>query len=72
MKTEQTLYAVIGGELADVTKTDFIDPQRVEMVGIYPNYGDAEDVWRGYTQRSVDNAQMRYFVLPLHQLLKAA
>lgn len=68
----QTLYAVIGGELADVRKTDFLDPASVDVVGVFPDYKAAEDAWRGNAQRTVDNAQMRYFVLPLHELLKAA
>ncbi len=69
---KQTLYAVIGGELSDVRKTDFIDPTSVDVVGVFPDYQEAENVWRGHAQRTVDNAQMRYFVLPLHELLKAA
>jgi hypothetical protein len=59
------LYLVFGGELSDVTKTDFIDPTALHLVGLFPVYQDAEDAWRANIQRTVDNAQMRYFIVPI-------
>jgi len=38
-------------------------------VGVYPNYAEAERAWRAKAQQTVDNAQMRYFVVHLHRLL---
>jgi hypothetical protein len=39
------------------------------VVGFYPNYREALDAWRGAAQRTVDNAQMRYFVVHIHKLM---
>jgi hypothetical protein len=64
----QPLYLVFGGELADVTKTDFVDPSKLHTVGVFSTYKEAEDEWRGNMQRTVDNAQMRYFIVSLPNL----
>jgi uncharacterized protein DUF4170 len=38
-------------------------------VGIYPNYAAAHAAWKARAQQTVDNAQMRYFIVHLHRLL---
>ena len=48
----------------------FKDLSTVDLVGVYPNYAEAERAWRGKAQATVDNAQMRYFVVHLHRLLE--
>ena len=65
----QLLHLVIGGELTNLSGTEFKDLDKVEMVGIYPNYATAYSAWRGKAQQTVDNAQMRYFIVHLHRLL---
>jgi hypothetical protein len=65
---EQLLHLVIGGELADVTGTEFRDLTQVEFVGAYPNYAEAYAAWRGRAQQTVDNALMRFFILHAHRL----
>jgi len=65
----QLLHLVIGGELVDPNKTEFIDLTKVDFVGAYPNYADARAAWLGAAQRTVDNAHMRYFVLHAHELI---
>jgi hypothetical protein len=42
---------------------------KVELVGVYPNYASAYAVWRAKAQQTVDNAEMRYFIVHLHRLL---
>ena len=66
---KQLLHLVIGGELEDIDGITFKDLSKVDLVGVYPNYAEAERVWRGKAQQTVDNAQMRYFVVHLHRLL---
>jgi len=66
---KQLLHLVIGGELDSVSKTDFKDLDNLDIVGVYPNYASAYAVWRAKAQGSVDNAQMRYFIVHLHRLL---
>jgi len=66
---KQLLHLVIGGELKDPTSTEFLDPSKVDLVGVYPSYTEAYKVWRGKAQATIDNAHMRYFVVHLHRLL---
>lgn len=65
----QLLHLVIGGELSDLNGVTFKDLDKVEIVGLYPNYAAAHAAWRAKAQQSVDNAHMRYFVVHLHRLL---
>ena len=67
--TPQLLHLVIGGELTDLTGSTFKDLSQVEVVGVYPNYATAYAAWKDKAQRTVDNAQMRYFIVHLHRLL---
>lgn len=66
---KQLLHLVFGGELKSLNGTEFRDLAHLDIVGIYPNYAEAEKAWRGAAQRSVDNAMMRYFVVHLHRLM---
>ena len=66
---KQLLHLVIGGELEDIESVTFKDLSKVDLVGVYPNYAEAERVWRAKAQQTVDNAQTRYFVVHLHRLL---
>jgi hypothetical protein len=66
---QQLLHLVIGGELTDLEHATFKDLDKVEIVGLYPNYASAFAAWRSRAQATVDNAQMRYFIVHLHRLL---
>ena len=66
---KQLLHLVFGGELSSLETTEFKDLDKLEFVGIYPNYATAYAAWRGKAQQSVDNAQVRYFIVHLHRLL---
>ena len=68
-ETKQLLHLVIGGELKDVTDVEFEDLSKMDFVGAYSNYKDAYDAWKGAAQRTVDNAETRYFILHAHKLL---
>jgi hypothetical protein len=68
-KPKQLLHLVIGGELDSVSTTEFKDLDKVELVGVYPNYASAYTAWKARAQGTVDNAQMRYFIVHLHRLL---
>jgi Domain of unknown function (DUF4170) len=67
---KQLLHLVFGGELDSVSKTDFKDLDKLDIVGIYPNYASAYVAWKAKAQGTVDNAQMRYFIVHLHRLLE--
>lgn len=66
---KQLLHLVFGGELSDLNKIEFNDLDKLDIVGIFPNYASAYDAWKNAAQRSVDNAHMRYFVVHMHRLL---
>jgi Domain of unknown function (DUF4170) len=66
----QLLHLVFGGELKDPQGTEFVDLDKVDMVGVFPNYAEAYKAWRGKAQASVDQANVRYFVVHLHRLLE--
>jgi hypothetical protein len=66
---KQLLHLVFGGELDSVGSHDFKDLSKLDIVGIYPNYASAYTAWKAKAQRTVDNAQMRYFIVHLHRLL---
>jgi hypothetical protein len=67
---KQLLHLVFGGELDSVTKTEFKDLDKLDIVGVYPNYATAYVAWKAKAQGSVDNAQMRYFIVHMHRLLE--
>ncbi|RFB78835.1 DUF4170 domain-containing protein [Methylovirgula sp. 4M-Z18] len=68
-ESKQLLHLVLGGELEDLNSTTFKDLSKVDLVGVYPNFAQAQAAWKAKAQGSVDNAQMRYFVVHLHRLL---
>ena len=65
----QLLHLVFGGELKDPNGVEFADLDKLDIVGIFPNYRLAHEAWRGAAQRTVDQANVRYFVVHLHRLL---
>jgi len=67
--SKQLLHLGFGGELSNVTGMEFKDPGKLDIVGIYPNYASAYVAWKEKAQRTVDNAEMRYFIVHLHRLL---
>jgi Domain of unknown function (DUF4170) len=66
---KQLLHLVLGGELSRIDDVEFKDLSKVDVVGVYPNYATAYAAWRAKAQQTVDNAQMRYFIVHLHRLL---
>jgi hypothetical protein len=68
-KPKQLLHLVLGGELENIHDITFKDLSKVEIVGVYPNYASAYAVWKQKAQMTVDNAEMRYFIVHLHRLL---
>ena len=66
---KQLLHLVFGGELKDLQGIEFDDLDKLDIVGIFPNYATAYDAWKASAQRSVDNAHMRYFIVHMHRLL---
>jgi hypothetical protein len=68
-RRDQLLHLVFGGELESLDRVHFRDLDKLDIVGIYPNYAEAHKAWREKAQMTVDNAEMRYFIVHLHRLL---
>lgn len=71
-ENKQLLHLVFGGELETLDGVVFRDIEKLDVVGIYPNYAEAEAAWKGAAQRTVDNALMRYFIVHIHRLFDPA
>jgi hypothetical protein len=66
---KQLLHLVFGGELDSLDSMEFKDLSKLDIVGVFPNYATAHAAWKAKAQATVDNAEMRYFVVHLHRLL---
>jgi hypothetical protein len=67
---KQLLHLVFGGELTGLDEVEFKDLEKLDIVGVYPNYATAYAAWKSKAQQTVDNAQVRYFIVHLHRLLE--
>ena len=52
----------------DLHKNTFKDMAKLDVVGIYPNYASAHEAWEEKARQTIDNAEMRYFIVHLHRL----
>jgi hypothetical protein len=68
-QAKQLLHLVFGGELQSIADIEFKDLDKLDIVGVYPNYASAYAAWKAKAQGTVDNAQMRYFIVHMHRLL---
>jgi hypothetical protein len=65
----QLLHLVFGGELKTLAGGEFTNPAALDIVGIYPSYEEAYKAWKAAAQRTVDQAQIRYFIVHIHRLI---
>ncbi len=66
---EQLLHLVFGGELKPGKATEFADPSKLHVVGIYPSYAEALKAWTVVARATIDDASIRYVIVHLHRLL---
>lgn len=66
---EQLLHLVFGGRLTSLKGVTFEDLDKLDIVGIFPDYETAYKAWKGVAFASQDDAKMRYFIVHLHRLL---
>lgn len=67
--SRQDLYLVFGGALVDPRDNVLVDPDNVDVAGVFPTYDGALKAWRAKSQSNVDDAYVRYFIAPLHRLM---
>ncbi|MDH4440238.1 MAG: DUF4170 domain-containing protein [Rhizobium sp.] len=68
-ENKQLLHLVFGGELSNLEQVQFRDLDKLDIVGIFPDYASALTAWKAKAQATVDNAHMRYFIVHMHRLL---
>lgn len=61
---------MFGGRVKNPQALEFTDLEKLDIVGMFPDYASAEEAWRGAAQRTVDDAEMKYVVVHLHKLLE--
>jgi len=66
---KQLLHLVFGGRLTTPEGVEFENVDDLDIVGIYPNYAEAEVAWRGKAQATIDHADVRYFIVHMHRLM---
>jgi hypothetical protein len=66
---KQLLHLVVGGELEDLSDVTFKDLTKLDVVGFFPDFESANRAWLSKARETIDNAQMRYFIVHLHRLL---
>ena len=64
------IHLVMGGRVKDPRGLEFENLDQIDLVGVYPDYDEAEDAWRSKAQQTVDDAEMKYVVVHLHKLLE--
>jgi uncharacterized protein DUF4170 len=69
LPSKQLLHLVFGGELTDLDTVEFRDLDKLDILGIFPNYASAYAAWKAKSQHTVDNAHTRYFIVHLHRPL---
>jgi len=66
----QKLHLVMGGRVRDPQGLEFVNLDKMDLVGVYPDFDTAEEAWRSSAQRTVDDAEMKYVIVHLHRLLE--
>jgi hypothetical protein len=68
--SDHKLHLVFGGRVTDPQTLNFKELEKLDIVGIFPDFASAEEAWRGAAQKTVDDAEMKYVVVHLHRLLQ--
>jgi hypothetical protein len=60
----------MGGRVKDPRSLEFTDLKALDLVGVYPDFAEAQNAWKSAAQRTVDDAEMKYVIVHLHRLLE--
>jgi hypothetical protein len=66
----QKLHLVMGGRVSDPQSLDFVDLDKIDLVGVFPDFASAEEAWRANARRTIDDAEIKYVIVHLHRLLE--
>lgn len=59
------MFLVVGGELERVDRATYRDLSQLEFVGAFEDYTSAYNAWKARAQATVDNAHMRFIIVPV-------
>ncbi len=68
--SEAKLHLVFGGRVRDPQTLEFTDLEKLDIVGMFPDYDTAYVAWQAAARQTIDNAHMRYFIVHMHKLLE--
>lgn len=71
-ESRSKIHLVMGGRVKDPRGVEFVNLEKMDLVGVYPGFEEAEEAWRSKAQMTVDDAEMKYVVVHLHRLLEPA
>ncbi len=60
------VHLVLGGRVTDPRGHEFVLSEGVDLVGAFPDRASATAAWRSASQRSIDDAEMKYVIVDLH------
>ncbi|PNU06167.1 hypothetical protein A8V01_12490 [Novosphingobium guangzhouense] len=60
----------MGGRVKDPRSLEFTDLKELDLVGVFPDFAEAQNAWKSAAQRTVDDAEMKYVIVHLHRLLE--
>ena len=66
---KQLLHLGFGGGLKAPPDVAVAHLARLDIVGFYPSYAEAYQAWKAAAQRTVSNAQLRYFIVHIYRPL---
>ncbi|MGE3690419.1 MAG: DUF4170 domain-containing protein [Novosphingobium sp.] len=66
----QKLHLVMGGRVRDPQGLEFVDLDKMDLVGVYSDYASAEEAWSSKARATLDDAEMKYVIVHLHRLLQ--
>ncbi len=61
----QRLFLVYGGALVDPTSDVYADAADLDVCGIFDSYAAAYEAWQRASCQAVDDALVRYRIVPL-------
>ena len=60
----------MGGRVSDPQGLDFVDLEKVDLVGVFPDRASAYEAWSSKARSTLDDAEMKYVVVHLHKLFE--
>jgi hypothetical protein len=67
--TDSPLHLVFGGKVKDPRQDEFVNLDELDIIGIYENYEQAKNAWKGASQAHVDDAMTKYVIVHMNKII---